>query len=135
MNRNTKIGVALIIGPFILLPVVLSAFAVTSFVMQQKIAVQQEQSYNLVEDSRKENTGELDGSNVARLTSDDLQIQTGLDNAPEAYVGAYRLVRVMFGVLGLIAVLGIVIGLPFGIYLIMKKDESTPPTPTQPTKV
>ena len=92
MTKSKKIGVALLIGSIALLPIVLSGYAITSFVLQQ----------SAVADSGAQ-TG---------LAASDLRSTTA------------QIIRVVFGLLGIVGVLVFLVGLPLAIYFLVRKDVS-----------
>lgn len=107
MKNKTK-GALLIIVPFVLLVFILSAWSITRFVASRMSNTQPAQ----IQEEIQTKTGEI----LFEATPTDLQELS-------IYETVARITNVVLGLLGILAVLGILVGLPFGIYYLAKKEE------------
>jgi hypothetical protein len=96
MTKNKKIGLALLIGPICTLVVILTIYAMVTFVLSSVSTP--ETALNTVSE-----TGLVQQSRGAAIAS---------------------IINVVLGLLGMISVLGIIVGAPLGIIFLAKKESS-----------
>ncbi|MFA6426932.1 MAG: hypothetical protein WCW16_00590 [Candidatus Magasanikbacteria bacterium] len=110
MKNKTK-GILFIIIPILGLVFILSAHAVTQFILQK---TEPERQYV------SNDTGQLNGvGNSIQLDIASSAVQLGQYSTTATIA---RIVNMVLGLLGIIAVVGILIGIPIGIYLITRKE-------------
>ncbi|MBU1895749.1 hypothetical protein KJ641_02675 [Patescibacteria group bacterium] len=110
MKKKT-LGILLLIGPFILLVVTLTLFAVSRFVL------------NGIEGSQTTPVSDISDSGIQELGL--------IEQSPINTAGS--IIRLVLSLLGIIAVGGIFIGIPLGLYFLVKaENEKNYPKPPQP---
>jgi hypothetical protein len=98
MSKNKVIGLFLVIGPMAMLIFILVAYAIASFVSTAMIA-------------GNENINVNANINAAAGLAE--------ESVPST---AMNVIRMVLGLLGIIAVIGILVGVPLGIYFLAKKE-------------
>lgn len=104
MTKNKKKGLLWLLGPFALLFATLSVYAVSTFALQQ-LGI------------KAGTAGSIDPISVNSLSGNS-QVS---DQNISGTVG--KLVRLVLGLIGVIAVVGMTIGIPLGIYYLTRHDQ------------
>lgn len=127
MTTRKKIGILLIVGPFILLFTVLVLYAISSFAVSSAaearaaepttVAVDLEQGLEPVEGAPGATVRDESGQVIFEATegSQEVTLQSTVGN----------LINVVLGLVGIIAILGIIFGVPVGIYLVATPGKKT----------
>jgi hypothetical protein len=120
MKNKTK-GVLLLVGPIVLLVLTLSLWAISKFVIAN---LQTSQNQNEITIQTETNGTMFEGEN-----------QVGVLQEKDLRTTVSSLISVILSLIGLIAVIGILIGAPLGIYYLSKsEDEKNYPVQTPQTQ-
>lgn len=117
MTRDKKIGIFLIIFPIVLLTITLFAYAVTRFVISSSVS-SVPSTYKT--STLNETTTEDAGFEIKEFGSGEIG---GLQETSRAETTA-KIINVVLGLVGLLAVLITFITVPLGIYFLSKKDQN-----------
>lgn len=117
--NNKKIGIALILGPFIGLILVLTAWAIVSFVVSNLVSASPASAASIAQaDSVYRNGNRIYNANVPTdLGTSEVRLGAGDTRQTVA-----RIINVALGFLGILCVLAIFICVPLGIIFLVKKD-------------
>ena len=112
--KKTTLGSLLIVVPFILLVLTLILFAISSFVLSG-----------------------IEGAQIAPVSEiSDTDIQDIQQSPATSVTTAAQIIRIISSLLGMVAVGGIFIGIPLGVYFLVKgEDEKNYPEPPQPPPI